>query len=128
MLPVKLEIIAYAPTIFTHCAHCELVWDGVGIGQRLHQEQWDNSFPDDLREEYMKIADMAARLQRKYGPWLRVTLVDAASVEGFLKSLRYRVRHFPAFVVNGRDKVIGLEEERVAELIDRCLSGAVERR
>ncbi len=125
MRPVKLEIIALAPTIFAHCAHCELVWDGAGLAQRFRQEQWDNSFPDDLKEQYLQLSDFLLRLQRKYGPSLRVSLVDAASIEGFLKSIRYGVRRFPAFVIDGREKVLGLDVDRVERLVEEgVLKGA----
>jgi hypothetical protein len=125
MRPVKLEIIAYAPTIFIHCAHCELAWDGAGLAQRLRQEQWDNSFPDDLRDEYLQISDLVLKLRAKYGPYFRVSVVDAASIEGFFKSLRYGVRRFPAFVLDGRDKVVGFDLAKVEGLVEqRLLEGA----
>jgi hypothetical protein len=34
-------------------------------------------------------------------------VIDAASIEGFIKSLKYNARRYPAVIVNGRNRFIG---------------------
>jgi hypothetical protein len=107
----RLEIVAYAPTEFFHCRHCEDVWTHVGLGERVHAEQRASLLPADLQEEYEGITDWVAAAQDRYGAQLQVTLIDAASLEGVAKALRHRLRAFPAFVIDGREKVIGFDSE-----------------
>ena len=121
--PVRLEIVAYAPTDFFHCLHCEVVWDHIGLGRAVHSEQRDSALPAELREEYARIVDWVNESTVRYGDRLRVKVVDAASVEGVARAVRHRLRRFPAFVVNGAEKVIGFDPERLEAVLERRLAG-----
>lgn len=100
--PVKLEILAYAPTTFFHCQHCEAVFDEVGVGRGIHREQVEQGLPPELLQEYARVSDWVQRIAARTGDRVAFDLVDVASVRGFWKSLRHRVRSYPAVLVNGR--------------------------
>jgi hypothetical protein len=119
--PVQIEIIAYAPTAFFHCRHCEVVWQQTGAGHTLHQEQVESSLPPDLMQQYQQISDWVVQLVETYGSRLQFKVVDAASLEGWFKSLRYRVRRYPAIIVNGRTKFFGPDLEQAAHLIRQTI-------
>jgi hypothetical protein len=108
----QVEILAYAPTEFYHCQHCEAVWQHLGIGRAVHAEQRDSALPPDLQAEYDQIADWVGAAAERYGPRLAFRLVDAASAEGVWKSLRYRCRRFPAFIVDG-ERIAGFDRSRL---------------
>jgi hypothetical protein len=118
---VQLEILTYAPTEFFHCQHCEVVWDSVGYGQRIRAEQRGAGLPADLQTEYTDIADWAAAAHQRYGDQLRISVVDVASIEGVIKALRHRARRFPAFIVDGRQAIIGFDAERLDAVLERRL-------
>jgi hypothetical protein len=107
--PLKVEIIAYAPTAYYHCQHCELVWEQTGFSKGVRQEQIANGLPEDMLNDYAAISDWVRRLFKKYCDQVIVQVVDAASVEGVWKSLRYGVRRYPAIIVDGQDKSIGMD-------------------
>ncbi|MBN1148680.1 MAG: hypothetical protein JXA78_15580 [Anaerolineales bacterium] len=44
---------------------------------------------------------------RKYQQRIAIQVIDPQSFLGFVKSLRYWVRKYPTFVVDGREKVSG---------------------
>ena len=46
--PLLVEIIAYAPTAFYHCTHCEVAWREMGASNRIHEEQVESSLPEDM--------------------------------------------------------------------------------
>ncbi len=73
----------------------------VGLGQAVHREQRAAAFPPDLQAEYAALADWVQRTVARHGARVRVRVVDAASLEGVYKSLRYRARRYPAFIVAG---------------------------
>jgi hypothetical protein len=106
MGPITVEVIAYAPTAFYHCTHCEVVWKEVGMGDSVHREQVRNALPDDLRDEYQALSNWAQALVERACGQVAVKVVDAASVEGFVKSLRYRARRYPTVIVHGAKPVI----------------------
>jgi hypothetical protein len=101
MESLQIEILTYAPTEFFHCLHCEVVFQSVGLGQQVRREQRTSAFPPDLQAEYTALADWVGRVVARHGDRVRVRVVDAASLEGVYKSLRYRNRQFPVFVLGG---------------------------
>jgi hypothetical protein len=117
--PVTVEIVTYAPTAFYHCQHCELVLGQSGLGERIHREQARDALPSDLREQFAAISDLVHQLRDRHGDTVRVRVVDAASIEGVWKSLRYRLRRYPAVVVD--------KEKLVAEDIASMRESAVRR-
>jgi len=120
--PLLVEIIAYAPTEFYHCMHCEIVWHAMDYGQPIHREQAQSSLPDDLAREYQGIPAWVSSLFDRHGDRLLVKVVDAASLEGVAKSLRYGVRRYPAVIIAGRERFTSRALEHAAERIEQMLS------
>jgi hypothetical protein len=117
---MQVEVLTYAPTEFYHCQHCELVWDGVGLGRPIRAEQRAAGLPPDLQTDYQALADWVADARRRYGERLQVRVVDVASVQGVIAAIRHRVRRFPAFIVDGRERIIGFDRARLeAALAER---------
>ncbi len=107
--PLRVEIIAYAPTAFYHCQHCELVWNQTGFSKGVHEEQLQSGLPEDLQREYAVVSDWARQLFARYCDRVVIQVIDAASLEGVWKSLRYGLHHYPAVIVDGTDKSIGTD-------------------
>jgi hypothetical protein len=122
--PVTVEILAYAPTVFYHCQHCEVVWQQVGFSDAVQKEQAREALPPDLREEFQRLSTWVHSLWMRYGRRIRVHVVDAASLEGVWKSFRHRVRRYPAVVVGGQVALIGSDFESVEPVIEREVSAA----
>ncbi len=97
--PLLVEIIAYAPTAYYHCTHCEVAWREIGVSNHLHEEQVNSSLPVELARDYQAVSDWVRELFRRYCDGVVVKVIDAASFEGVVKSLRYGVRRFPAVIV-----------------------------
>jgi hypothetical protein len=98
--PLLVEIIAYAPTAYYHCTHCEVAWREMGVNNRIHEEQMQNSLPPDLVREFQEVSAWVKELFRLYCDQVVIKVIDAASVEGFFKSIRYRARKFPAVIID----------------------------
>src|SRR5712692_10790552 len=87
---LDVEVIAYAPTEFYHCQHCEIVWGHLDFGQKLHAEQRRaGQLPPELQAEYAAISDWLLDTAATYGARIRVKIIDAVSIEGLLKSIRH---------------------------------------
>ncbi|HLQ31262.1 MAG TPA: hypothetical protein VK457_01105 [Chloroflexota bacterium] len=115
---LDVEVIAYAPTEFYHCQHCEIVWGHLDFGQKLHAEQRRaGQLPPELQAEYAAISDWILDTAATYGQRIRVKIIDAVSIEGLLKSIRHRSRRFPVIVINGSERFSGFDRE----LLDRAL-------
>jgi hypothetical protein len=123
MEPLLVQVITYAPTAYYHCQHCEITFQHMGFGDSIHREQAQESLPDDLREEFHVLADWIASLHARYGDRLRVKIIDATSVEGFWKSLRFGARRYPFVVIDGHTHTGG-DYSSLEPRIDRALAQA----
>lgn len=98
-----------------------MTWQVAGLGQKVHREQLDSGLPDDLAAEFYSLSRWAGGLPGRFGSRVTVRLVDAASLEGFFKSLFRGFHRYPAFVVDGR-KYVGNDFSRVDALITETLA------
>jgi len=108
--PLLVEIIAYAPTAFYHCTHCEVAWREMGATNRIHEEQLASSLPEDLVKEYETVSNWVKQMFRTHCDAVVLKIIDAASIEGFYKSLKYNARHYPAVIVNHKSRFIGSQK------------------
>ncbi|HEX2993040.1 MAG TPA: hypothetical protein VHO49_20290 [Anaerolineales bacterium] len=123
--PLLVEIIAYAPTASYHCTHCEVAWREVGASNRVRKEQMESSLPEDLTREYEAVSDWVREVFRLHCDRILLKVIDAASIEGFYKSLKYNARRYPAVIVNGQSRFLGSQmlpsasEEIARQLADQ---------
>jgi hypothetical protein len=124
MRAVDVQVITYAPTAFYHCQHCEIAFGQVGLGQSVHREQAKEALPDDLLEDFAVLSHRIRELKERFGDRVRVRVVDAASVEGFIKSLRFRIRRYPTLVIDGVRREAG---DRYGDLVSLVEQGVAAR-
>ncbi len=121
--PLMVEIIAYAPTAYYHCTHCEVAWREMGATNRIHEEQTESSLPPDLIQEYQAVSDWVQQIFKIHCDRVVVKVIDAASLEGVYKALRYNVHRYPAIVIDQKSRFTGSQSlGAAAEEIDRRLS------
>ncbi len=114
--PVRVQIITYVPTQFQHCQHCEVTWQVIGLGRKVHREQIESGLPDGLARQFHDLSEWARTVSERFGPNVTIRLVDVASIEGFFKSLIHRLGRYPAFVVD-RQRYVGSDFSLVDSLI-----------
>jgi hypothetical protein len=114
--PLSVQVITYAPTVFRHCQHCEVAFEGVGLGERIHRAEARDALPDDLLADFQRVSDWVHRLLEEHGNDVAVSVIDAASIEGVWRSLRHGVRRYPAVVVDGRERRSAADQDAMAEL------------
>jgi hypothetical protein len=95
----------------------------MGLRQKVQREMADTGLPDDLKREFHDLSEWAHALPTKFGGRVSLRVVDAVSIEGFVKSLTRRFWRYPAFTVEGR-RYVGSDFSRVDALIDERLAGA----
>ena len=112
--PLLVEIIAYAPTAFYHCMHCEIAWREIGMSNQVHEEQLQSGLPEDLKNDYLIISEWAKDVFRLHRDQVVIKMVDATSLEGVWLSLRHRARRYPAIII-GKQVFIGMDALKSAE-------------
>lgn len=122
MRPVAVEVIAYAPTVFRHCQHCEVAFAGVGLAERIHRREAADALPEDLLQDFQRVSDWVHSLLERHAREVSVRVVDAASIEGAWKSLRHGVRRYPTVIVDGRERLVGGDFAAADSAVERRLA------
>ena len=79
---------------------------------------------DSLKEEILKLSEGLGELKKLYKHRIDIRLTDAQSPRGIYKSLRHRLRQYPAFIIEKKDVYIGWDRERIEEIVDKYLRTA----
>lgn len=119
--PLHVEIVVHAPTLFYHCQHCEHVWQQIGFSRGVRAEQLRTGLPEDMLREYAALSDWAQRLLATYRDRISVEVIDASSMGGLWRSLRFGLHRLPAIVVGRRTKFVGGDVSSAEAFIARCL-------
>ncbi len=72
-------------------------------------------------DEAYRLLGLLDRLRETFGGRIAVHLIEPLSFAWMIRVLRYRPRRYPAFVVGGREVVVGLDEGTVAQAIASML-------
>jgi hypothetical protein len=124
MKPLMVELIAYAPTQFYHCKHCEVLWNAAEMPnvKKWHADMFETSVPPEMMQDYRDLSDWVINAAEHYSGRVVFKVVDATTLEGVWKSLRYRVRKYPAIVINGKGKPLGKDFHQAETMIDQRLT------
>jgi len=103
------------------CISCELVLAEAGVGENPATRAF-NEYPQEWQDDYRRLTDWVYDLAGRYGDRLLIKVIDPQSPEGLLKSLRYRVRRYPTFVIDGKTEVVGWQREQLEAALVSMLS------
>ena len=81
-------------------------------------EQILNDYPQDLLEDHYRLSALVVELVNRFKDGIVIHVIDPQSLLGIFKSLRYWVRKYPTFIIDGQEKITGWD--RAA--LDRALN------
>jgi hypothetical protein len=118
VVPIRLEVIAHTLEGLGTCTTCQLVLAEAGVGQPK-AEQALAEFPPEWQADVRRLSEWIGDLARRYGEGIQIRIIDPQSPAGLLKSLRFRVRHYPTWIVEGHDPIAGWDREALETAIRR---------
>jgi hypothetical protein len=124
MKPIQLEIVTKVVTFFDHCPRCQILFDQAGLDKNIHQKEMEE-YPSDLKEEYIKLSNWIRELTRLYKHRLLIKLIDVQSPLGIYKTLRHRIRAYPAFIVEGKETYTGWDKNQLESLLDKFIKNSL---
>ncbi|RMF38238.1 MAG: hypothetical protein D6759_01245 [Chloroflexi bacterium] len=111
MRGIVVEVVTPVLTFQSHCSQCEFVFDKTGLGVNAAvQQEAINTYPQWLQEAYLQVSDWVREIAQRYQGAVRVCIVDPQSLEGMWRLLRYWIRRYPTFLLDGQ-KFVGWESE-----------------
>ncbi len=120
MKPILLEIVTRVMTTFHQCGPCELVFNQAGMDRKTCEKDL-SEYPSDLKEEFLRLSDWIRELTRLYKHRLLIRLIDAQSLLGIYKNLRYWIRTYPAFIVEKREAYVGWDKGQLERILDKYI-------
>jgi len=86
------------------------------LDQAPHERGLDE-YPPDWQAEFQRLSDVVLDLATRYQDNILIQIWDPRSLQGLMKSIRYWVRRYPTFIVEGREKVTGWNVEQLEQQI-----------
>lgn len=120
MKPVRVEVLAHTFEGMGVCPACELVLSEAGVGE-LPALRGLDEVPREWQEDYQRLTEWVYGLADRYGDRIEIRVIDPQSPEGLVKSLRYRVRHYPTWIVNGKERVVGWDHHALASALKQIV-------
>ena len=122
MEPIRLEVIAPMLQGMSFCTPCELVLEGASLGQHAAGRALDE-YPQEWQEDHRRLTEWLYDLADRHGNRLRIRAIDPQSPEGLWKSLRYWVRRYPTWIVNGKKCVVGWDRPALDAALEQAMEG-----
>lgn len=119
MKPIRLQVIAPTFGGLGICASCELVLGEVGIGSPPDARALEE-YPPEWQDDVRRLTDWVHELAGRYGERILIKVIDPQSPDGLLQSLRYKVRRYPTWIVNGRTHIVGWDRDGLEAALDRA--------
>jgi len=81
-----------------------------------------NEYPEDIKEDYLFLSSWIRELSARYREKILIRVIDAQSLQGFVKSIRYRAFRYPAFIIDCKKKYTGKDKVELDALLQEHLS------
>jgi hypothetical protein len=116
MPPIQVDVVTPLPESWGLCVTCEAFLHQAGVDQPPDQRSLE-AFPPDWQQDFLRLSDLVQSISEQFGERVRMRLYDPRSLQGLAKAIRYGVRRYPTFIVEGRVKIAGLAREPLVETI-----------
>ncbi|UCC63377.1 MAG: hypothetical protein JSV36_22040 [Anaerolineae bacterium] len=117
MTPIQLQVIAPVLEGYGLCNTCELLFSEAKLDSGPVERGLDE-YPPDWIKDYQRLSEWLVDLSARYGHCILVKVIDPQSLEGFFKCLRYRVRRYPAFIVEGQKQMVGWDKKELEAILE----------
>lgn len=119
--PVYVEVVSKVLTVFQQRLAFDAVLDNSKL-RKTYNDREINEYPDEIKEEMLKLSDWIRELTDTYRHRLVIRLIDAQSLLGLYKSIRWRFRKTPTFIIAGRETYTGWDKEALESILDRHMA------
>ena len=119
MVPVLIEVIA--PVLWgmdMSCRGCGLAFDAAGLKDKERKSALE-SYPEEWKEAADYLSQLIKHISHLYRHRIRISVIDAQSPLGLWKQIRYRVRKFPAFIIDRKETYVGWDNKELEAVIDQ---------
>ena len=122
---LEVEVVTHVAGSMDHCGQCQLIFNSVGVGGQVHQDDVA-SYPEDFIRDWERLSAWVFKLAETFPDRLTIRITDAQSVNGLWKAISKGVHKYPTFIIEGGEKYQGWDGEALDTLIRKHLGGVTE--
>ncbi len=116
MKPILVEIIAPLLDGWGMCSSCEMLIARANMDKAPYERGLEE-YPPEWQADFQHLSDLVIDLSARYSDSILFKIYDPRSLQGMIKSIRYGVRRYPTFIVEGKQKIHGLDTTRIEEAL-----------
>lgn len=116
MNTVRVDVIFPVPEGWGICLSCEMMMARANIDQAPYERGLDE-YPPEWQDEFRRLSATIMTLADRYQNSILIRIWDPRSLQGMLRSIRYGVRRYPTFIVDGRTKLTGWDQDRLEQVL-----------
>ncbi len=116
MNTVRVDVIFPVPEGWGICLSCEMMMARANIDQAPYERGLDE-YPPEWQDEFRRLSATIMTLADRYQNSILIRIWDPRSLQGMLRSIRYGVRRYPTFIVDGRTKLTGWDQDRLEQAL-----------
>jgi hypothetical protein len=116
MQPVQVEVISPLPEGWGICLSCEALLARANLDKAPYERGLDE-YPIEWQEDLHRLSSLIFSLASQYGESIVIRIFDPRSLQGLIKSIRYGVHRYPAFIVDKRLKSVGWDTTTLEQIL-----------
>lgn len=116
MKAVQVDVIAPIPEGWGLCSSCEVFLAQANL-DRPPPERGLDELPPEWQADFHRLSALIFDLADRYRGRVLIRVYDPRSLQGLLKAIRHGARRYPTFIVAGRTKVVGWDEEALERAV-----------
>ena len=102
------------------CSTCEMILAQADLNQAPAERRLDE-YPPEYREDFQRLSTLVISLAELYKDNVKIRIWDPRSLQGFVRSIRYWVRRYPTFILDGHTKLTGWETHKLEQYLQAAV-------
>lgn len=116
MEPIQIDVFYPVPEGWGLCTTCETMIAQADLGQPPYERGLEE-YPPEWQEDFKRLASTIFALSDRYQEKVKIRIWDPRSLQGLWKSIKYGVRRYPTFIVNGHNKITGWDRDKLEQTV-----------
>ncbi len=124
MPPIPVDVFYPVPEGWGLCQACEVLLARADLGQAPPQRGMAD-LPPEWQADFQRLSALIFDMAGRYRERILIRVYDPRSLQGLFKAVRHGVRRYPTFVVAGRTKITGWDQDALTQAVERAGVNAV---
>jgi hypothetical protein len=120
MNPVQIDVFYPVPEGWGMCSTCEMMLAQADLDQAPAERGLDE-YPPEFREEFQRLSSLLITLAERYKANVKIRIWDPRSLQGMVRSIRYWIRRYPTFILDGHTKLTGWDTPKLEQYLQAAV-------